>query len=108
MSDNIADRIVRLYDADVSQKEIARMLKISYQTVRKTLCTAGRIETREMRMQADGMTPEKIAKELDKTVKAVNSRLPYTKGQYKGDTPTINALRIRACRDRKKERKEKP
>lgn len=108
MSDNTADRIVHLFDAKVSQKEIARLLKISYQTVRKTLCTVGRIKTQEMQMQEDGMTPEEIAKTLDKTIKTVNSRLPYTKGQYKGDNPSINALRVRACRERKKERKESP
>lgn len=86
------------YKRLLSIKAVARELKISESTVRKTLITAGLYEsdtTRMIRQLADqGKTPDEIAKITSFSTSCVNANLPYTRGQYKSDNPTQNAIRI--------------
>ena len=98
MMDAAFTAALRLWEQDLSQKEIARRLNISEQKVRRILVTAGAIQTEESKLHAQGQTVEEIAAALGKTVKAVQTRIPYDKGMYNSEYPTINALRIRKTR----------
>lgn len=93
--------VLRLWEQDISQKEIARRLRISPQKVCKILVTAGAIETAESNLQKQGLTVQQIAERLEKSEKAVICRLPYDKGIYNAEYPTVNALKIRKCREKK-------
>lgn len=90
--------VSRLWEQELSQKEISRRLNISEAKVRKILITVGAVETEESKLYVSGYTPEKIAEITGKSIGAVNSRIPYSKGTYNAEYPTINALRIRKCR----------
>ena len=91
--------VSRLWEQGASQKEISRRLNISEAKVRKILITTGAIETDESKLLAAGKTVEQIATITEKSVKAVLGRIPYSKGIYNAEYPSINAIRIRKCRD---------
>ena len=93
--------VLRLWEQEASQKEIARRLRISPQKVCKILVTAGAIETEESKLQKQGLTVTQIAERLEKSEKAVIARIPYDKGIYNAEYPTRNALKIRKCREKK-------
>lgn len=92
--------VARLWEQKCSQREIANRLNISEPKVRKILITIGAIETDESQLFATGLSIEEIADKLGKSPKAVLGRLPYTKGQYGAEYPSINALRIRKSREK--------
>lgn len=81
-------------------KDIARRLNISHGKVLKILVTAGALETEESKLYIQGKTVPEIAQILGKTENAVFCRVPYEKGMYGSEHPTINALRIRKCREK--------
>lgn len=101
MMDATFQSVLRLWEQNTSQKEIARRLRISEQKVCKILVTAGAIETEESKLQKQGMTVTQIAERLEKSEKSVICRLPYDKGIYKAEYPTRNAMKIRKCRENK-------
>ena len=101
MIDATFQSVLRLWEQDTSQKEIARRLRISEQKVCKILVTAGAIETEESKLLKAGLAVKQIAEKLEKTEKAVVCRLPYEKGIYNAEYPTRNALKIRKCRVKK-------
>lgn len=92
--------VSRLWEQNYSQNEIAHHLKISQQKVRKILLTIGAISTEESELYTDGHTLEQIVEITGKSPATVSSRLPYTKGAYNAEYPTINALRIRKSRQK--------
>ena len=92
--------VARLWEQKCSQREIANRLNISEPKVRKILITIGAIETDESQLFATGLSIEEIADKLGKSPKAVLGRLPYTKGLYGAEYPSINALRIRKSREK--------
>lgn len=92
--------VARLWEQKCSQREIANRLNISGPKVRKILITIGAIETDESRLFTAGLSIEEIADMLGKSPKAVLGRLPYIKGQYGAEYPSINALRIRKSREK--------
>ena len=100
MMDATIQSVIRLWEQELSQKEISRRLKISEQKVCKILVTVGAIETVESRMIKSGLTVSEIAEKLGKSEKSVICRIPYEKGIYNAEYPTINAIRIRKCRDK--------
>ena len=102
MMDAAFTAVSRLWEQECSQKEIARRLNLSEAKVRKILITIGAVETEESKLYAQGRTQEEIADMLGKTVGAVNSRIPYGKGIYNAEYPSINAIKIRKCRETKK------
>lgn len=102
MMDATFTAVLRLWEQDCSQKEIARRLNLSEQKVRKILVTAGAIETEESKLYAKGYTAAQIMELTGKSDSAVCSRIPYSKGMYSAEYPTINALRIRKCRQKQK------
>lgn len=103
MMDATIQSVIRLWEQELSQKEISRRLRISEQKVCKILVTVGAIETEESRMIKSGLTVSEIAEKLGKSEKSVICRIPYEKGLYNAEYPTINAIRIRKCRDKKGE-----
>ena len=103
MMDATFTAVLRLWEQELSQKEIARRLNVSEQKVRRILLTAGAIETDESRLFASGMSVSDIAAKLGKSEKAVVQRLPYSKGMYNAEYPTANALRMRSYREKAKE-----
>ena len=103
MMDATIQSVIRLWEQELSQKEISRRLKISEQKVCKILVTVGAIETEESRMIKSGLSVSEIAEKLGKSEKSVICRIPYEKGIYNAEYPTINAIRIRKCRDKKGE-----
>lgn len=92
--------VARLWKQKCSQREIANRLSISEPKVRKILITIGAIKTDESQLFATGLSIEEIADKLGKSPKAVLGRLPYTKGKYGAEYPSINALRIRKSREK--------
>lgn len=95
--------VIRLWEQQCSLNEISNRLKVSHGKVRKILITAGYYKTPESILYAEGMPVDAIAAKLGKSIAAVNSNVPYSKGLYDAEYPTINALRIRRCRDNKHE-----
>ncbi len=100
--------VVREYEATESIKEVARRTGLSFGKVRKILITEGAIHyerTDELtRLLEEGMCIEQAAARLKISLSTANNYIPYSKGEYKSDTPTLNALRIRKCLAKKKER----
>lgn len=94
--------VLRLFEQGVSQKQICARLKLSHTKVTQILVTAGALETEESKLYAQGYTVEEIAQKLKKKPNSVKVRLPYSKGVYNAEYPTINALRIRKHRAAKK------
>ena len=99
MMDATFTAVSRLWEQGCSQKEICLRLNLSNSKVRKILVTIGAIETNESNLYAAGKTVEEIAEITGKTMHAVNSRIPYSKGIYNAEYPTINAMRIRKSRN---------
>lgn len=93
--------VIRLWEQECSLNEICRRLNLSKSKVRKILITSGYIETDESKMLKDGLTVREIAAILDKTENAVQGRIPYSKGMYDQEYPSVNVLRIRKCREKK-------
>lgn len=102
MTDAIFESVAELWCKGFSRKQIALRLQISHHKVRKILLTLGAIDTQESLLFADGLSLKQIAEATGKTVKTVSNRVPYIKGNYNADMPTINALRIRASREKGK------
>lgn len=103
MMDVTITSVARLWEQQCSQKEIARRLHISEQKVRKILITIGAKETDISRMYAGGASIADIAQKTGLSRAAVLTNIPYIKGIYAAEYPTINALRIRKCRNRNNE-----
>lgn len=101
--------IIKLYEGCGSIRETANVAKISPQAVRRILIAHGLHTNPTHSAVSDladqGVSPADIADRLHMSRATVYSYMPYTKGRYKSDTPTENALRIRATRQRHKEQK---
>lgn len=97
---------LRLKEQGLSIAGIARRLKISEQKTRKILITAGAWSSptslKVAEMREAGKTIDEIAEALGMTRNAVLSYTPYNRGMQHAEYPSLNALRIRACRARKK------
>lgn len=89
--------ILEQYRLSQSIKGVAAVLNISEQTVRRTLITAGLYTSerakRIQQLYVAGMPTKDIA---------VSSYLPYRKGPRKDWGTTVNAMRIKKCREQKK------
>lgn len=102
----IQDDILRSYRITKSIKRTARELEVSECTVHKALLSAGVISTplseRIKELIAAGMPQKDIAKLLHTSISQVSKHTLYSKGSYLNDNKSINALRIKKCRERKK------
>ena len=104
------NEIITYYRECQSIKECAQRFDMSHQTVRRVLILAGEYSSpmseRINTLYDQGYTAEEISEKVGIGLKAVQGYIPYTKGKYMSAAPTVNALRIRACRERKKEQGE--
>ena len=104
------DELITYYRECKSIKECAQRFDMSHQTVRRLLILAGEYSSpmseRINTLYDQGYTAEEIAKTVKLGIKSVQGYIPYTKGKYMSAEPTVNALRIRACREQKKKQGE--
>lgn len=104
--DRIFTSVLRLSEQGVSLKQIGRQLGISEQKVRKILITAGAWSSDTSKkissLVESGKSLDEIQAVTGLTRNAVLSYLPYERGMQNAEYPTINALRIRKCRQNKK------
>ncbi len=105
--DSKFQEVTSLFDQGLSMRSIARHTGLPRQVVRRILITTGQYESENaayLRKRSEqGATIEDVAKELGITTKALIQHTPYKKGRYNLETPSPNAIRIRACRARKKD-----
>lgn len=98
--------ILEQYRLSQSIKRVAAVLNISEQTVRRTLITAGLYTSerakRIQQLYVAGMPTKDIAELLKISTSAVSSYIPYRKGPRKDWGTTVNAMRIKKCREKKK------
>lgn len=100
--DATAESVIRLYEQGLSIREISRRKICSEQKARKILITAGLYTNAKIKqvsnLRAEGKTASEIADIIGISVNAVSSMVPYTKGMYKAEYPSLNAMRLRALR----------
>lgn len=103
--DALQETVIRLYEKNLSLKEISRRTKTSEQKVRRILITVGLwsnpLTETIQQMSNDGKSVDEIAAELNMRHNAVLSYMPYIKCMYNAEYPSKNALKIRACKERK-------
>lgn len=100
--------VLRLHEQGVPRRIIAKRAGISLQKVCKILITAGvwSDETSEKigKLRSSGMSVQEIAEEMGMKTNTVWSYLPYSKGMYNQEYPTINAIRVRNSKQKAKEK----
>ncbi len=93
------------YKVSKSIKSASRQAGISEGKARKILITEGVLHydrtDKLLELLNNGATLEQASEQLGISPKVANNYLPYDKGEYNSDTPTINALRIKKCRENK-------
>ena len=98
--------IIAKYSMTGSIRRTASELNVCHSTVRRVLIEAGLYTSQRAenvcRLHEKGLSPDQIAESLKITRKAVMAYLPYNRGYQLGRNKSANALRIRACRERKK------
>lgn len=102
----IREDVLAAYRLTESIKGAARKCGVSEVVVRKVLIgeglhTSPRVE-RIRELTAAGMPPKDICELLGVSDSCVNGNMPYVKGTHLNPNKSVNALRIRACRERKK------
>lgn len=94
--------VVMAYNKLSSLDKVSAEFGISEAKVRKILITEGVYENdtskQVKKIYEEGKSTQEIAKILKLSNSCVNMYLPYKKGVYGSEDPTINALRIRKCR----------
>ena len=102
----VAREVITEYGKLGSLRAVASTLKISNGKVRKILITEKIVEYERTKqaliLLKYGKTLSEVAYSLGISEKVLNNYLPYTKGEYGSDTPSANALKIRASRQRSK------
>lgn len=101
--DSTVRRVLDLWSEGEYIAEIARRVHISEGKVRRILIDNDVISTTAALLYKVGTPIDEIADMTRHSAKAVNSSLPYIKGMYNSDIPTINALRIRKTRSKEQE-----
>lgn len=100
------NRVISDYKTNKSIKSAARAAGISENKARKILINAGLLHYDRtdalLKLMQGGDTLEQAAEKLKISVKVAHNYLPYVKGEYNSESPTLNALRIKKCREHKK------
>lgn len=96
--------VVAEYRKWESIKETARRLDVNHGVVRKCLITHGLLETpltKEIsELIAAGIPQKEIAEQLGSSSSWVNINTPYERGIMITPSQTVNAQRIRKCREK--------
>lgn len=103
------ERIVELYSSgNYSINAIASESGRCAQSVRKVLISAGAYtndtHAAVCDLHAQGMSADEITLRLGVSKSTVMTYVPYKRGPYKKDSPTENAIRIRAMREKGKKK----
>ena len=98
---NIIDTYHKLHSIKATHKETG----VSECKIRKILVDAGEYDSpranQVQKLSNSGLTARQIAATLGISVSAVNSYLPYNKGEYNAENPSPNAIRIKRHRAKK-------
>lgn len=109
MENNIFKAVAESYSQTKNISLTAQELNLSAAKVKKILITTGHyknpLSVRIARLAALGYTTKSIAANLQISPKVVSANMPYTKGVYNAEQPTVNALRIRATRAKQRQEK---
>lgn len=101
-TDSTYTKIILLHNNGLSLNEITEQLHISMSKARKTLATEGIYVTALTKtinqLYNEGLTQAEIAAKLNKSIKAINNHLRYTKCIYNAEQRSANALRIKKHR----------
>lgn len=104
------ERMVQLYQATGSIRAVSLYTGVSEAKARKMLITAGALRSGRAAEVAAllerGLSEAQAAEALGISVKSLRAHLPYTRGAYFSDTPTRNALYLRAWKERKRNSKK--
>ena len=104
------EEIAADYRSSGSIVSTATALGISQAAVRKALITTGDYSSptsdQVQALAEQGHSPAEICKLMGISKSAVNANLPYSKGTYLSEDKSPNAIRIRACRERKASKSE--
>lgn len=103
--------IIKIYETERGNvNTTAREAKVSWQVVCRVLITNGIIPPGKAEAVAElaekGYSRAEIAKELGVKEKSLKTFLPYDRHSYVVGDKTWNAVKIRKCRKRKKEKDE--
>lgn len=96
-----AVRVMDCYLNGMTINAISTKTGVNYQRVTRILVSASLLDTPEAALYRSGKSVAEIAQELGENESYVAYRLPYSKGMYRQDHPTDNALRIRKSRKNK-------
>ncbi len=106
--EKLEETVLEYYEKGGSVKYAARMSGISEYKAQQILSNYGVVtsETAQtaLKLYEEGKSHEEIAKIMGITENGLRRYLPYTRGPKNKDNPTINAVRIRKCREKKKGR----
>lgn len=104
ISEPLYHQIIRIYLDTESVKDTAAICNVSTVKVRKVLITEGMWSSRtSVEIQhylSMGKTTAEIAQILCTTEKAVQQYLPYSRGLYGGDNPSVSAVNSALYRER--------
>lgn len=96
------EQITNLYRNGHTIADISKQCNISEQKTRKVLITTGDLVTKMseecIKLHNEGLLISQIAEQLNLSISAVNSNIPYKKGIYMSSKPSKNALNIRKSR----------
>lgn len=97
--------VIAAYKKYESIKETARRIRVSESVVRKCLVSHGIINTPLTRkiseLQSQGLAQAEIAKAIGVSRACVNANTSYVRGMMIVPSQTVNAQRIRKCREKK-------
>lgn len=103
--EKLFEEVVDLADQGLSLRKISKITGISQQKARRILISNDAWSSPQAdeiaKLVASGLTVDEISEKLHLSRSIVISYLPYKKGPYYSDDPSINALRVRKCRDKK-------
>lgn len=98
--------IIEVYSRTDSIRRTARELNIAHSTVRRAILEAGLYTSQRaqeiQKLRESGLSVKQIAEKLNVCMNTVWNYLPYERGYRLSGHKTANALRIQACRERKK------
>ena len=100
------DSIIETYEVTGSIRRTAQELNISHSTVRRVILEAGLYTSERaqeiQKLWESGLSVDQIAEKMHVCRNTVWAYLPYERGYQLSSHKSVNALRIQACRERKK------
>lgn len=109
MKKSFYEKICAKYEELGTMNAVMRAYDIDMAQVRKCLITAGVYKSvtyvRIRALQDQGLTPKEIRRRLSISKTCYSANTPYD--HFDREEPTKNALKVRACRERKKQNEQR-